>query len=54
MDQVENAYPVVNSPTIILRDTFAIVIHDTNPTSFAGQTVTALKGTDFQFQGFTM
>ena len=54
MDQVADAYPVVNSPIIILRDTFAIVIYDTNPTSFAGQTVTALKGTDFQFQAFTM
>ena len=54
MDQLADTYPIVDSPTMLLRDTYAMVMFDVDPASFAGHTVTVLKGTDFQFQGFTM
>ena len=55
LDQLADAYPLTRNPTIIARDTFAIVIYSgVNPASFAGQTVTALMGNTFQFRGFTI
>lgn len=51
VDQLADSYPVMESPTIILRDTFITVIYsDVDPASFAGQTVTALVGSNFEFQ----
>ena len=55
LDQLADTYPLTRNPTIIARDTFAIVIYSgVNPASFAGQTVTALMGNTFQFRGFTI
>lgn len=54
LDQLADAYPLTRNPTIIPRDTFAIVMYfGINPASFNGQTVTALMGNTFQFSGFT-
>lgn len=55
VDQLVDSYPVIESPTIILRDTFITVIYsDVDPASFAGQTVTALVGSNFEFQSLMM